>query len=77
MPEVRTYKCYSHAELRAGAGGRVFDVHEPFRGQLCAKVAVGGRDDARIAVQGAVDALPTHGFYACAGFAFSLEDRWF
>ena len=41
MPEFRTYKCYSGCEWRAAASGRVFDVHEPFSGQLYAKVAYG------------------------------------
>jgi acyl-CoA reductase-like NAD-dependent aldehyde dehydrogenase len=57
MPEARTYKYYSGGEWRAAASGRVFDVHEAFSGQLYAKVAAGGRDDARIAGQAAVDAF--------------------
>jgi acyl-CoA reductase-like NAD-dependent aldehyde dehydrogenase len=58
MPEVRTYKYYSGGEWRAATSGRVFYVHEPFSGQLYARVAAGGRDDARIAVQAAVHAFP-------------------
>jgi NmrA-like family len=42
MPEVRTYKYYSGGEWRAATSGRVLDVHEPFSGQLYARVAVAG-----------------------------------
>ena len=62
MPEVRTYKYYSGGEWRAAASGRVFDVHEPFSGHIYARVAAFGCDDARIAVQAAVDAFPAYGF---------------
>ena len=65
MPELQTYRRYPGGEWRAAASRRVFDVHESFSGQLA-----GGRDDARTAVQAAVDALPAHGFYVRAGFAF-------
>jgi acyl-CoA reductase-like NAD-dependent aldehyde dehydrogenase len=58
MNEVRTYKYYAGAEWRAATSGRTFDVHEPFSGQLYAKVAAGGAADARIAVQAAADAFP-------------------
>ena len=69
MPEVRTYKCYSGSGWRAAASGHVFDVRAPFSGQLYAKGAAGGRDDPRVAVQAAVDALPAPDFYVHAGFA--------
>src|SRR5580765_3780067 len=55
---VRTYTQYAGGEWRSAAGGRTFDVHEPFSGQLYAKVAAGGAEDARIAVQAAADAFP-------------------
>jgi len=58
MPEVRTYKYYSVSKWGAATSGRVFDVHEPFSGQLYDRVAAGGRDAARIAVQAAVDGFP-------------------
>src|SRR5258705_9153868 len=56
--EVRTYKYYAGGEWRSAASGRTFDVHQPFGGQLYAKVAAGGAEDARIAVQAAADAFP-------------------
>src|SRR5216684_3847828 len=56
--EVRTYTYYAGGEWRPATSGRTFDVHEPFSGQLYAKVAAGGAEDARIAVQAAADAFP-------------------
>ncbi len=48
--EVRTYTYYADGEWRHATSGRTFDVHQPFNGQLYAKVAAGGAEDARIAV---------------------------
>src|SRR5712672_2182131 len=56
--EVRTYKYYAGGEWRPATSGRTFDVHQPFSGQLYAKVAAAGAEDARIAVQAAADAFP-------------------
>src|SRR5713101_366272 len=58
IDDVRTYKYYAGGEWRPAASGRTFDVHQPFGGQLYAKVAAGGAEDARIAVQAAADAFP-------------------
>jgi acyl-CoA reductase-like NAD-dependent aldehyde dehydrogenase len=55
---VRTYKYYAGGDWRPATSGKTFDVHEPFGGQLYAKVAAGGAEDARIAVQAAADAFP-------------------
>src|SRR5258705_11788427 len=55
---VRTYTYYAGGEWRPAASGRTFDVHEPFSGQLYAKVAAGGAEDARIAGQAAANAFP-------------------
>ena len=55
---VRTYTYYAGGEWRSASSGQTFDVHEPFTGQLYAKVAAGGAEDARIAVQAAADAFP-------------------
>src|SRR5712691_3668220 len=56
--EVRTYKYYAGGEWRPATSGKTFDVHQPYGGQLYAKVAAGGAADARIAVQAAADAFP-------------------
>src|SRR5216683_1832363 len=56
--EVRTYKYYAGGEWRPATSGKTFDVHQPFGGRLYAKVAAGGAEDARIAVQAAADAFP-------------------
>jgi acyl-CoA reductase-like NAD-dependent aldehyde dehydrogenase len=55
---VRTYTYYAGGEWRPATSGRTFDVHQPFGGQLYAKVAACGAEDARIAVQAATDAFP-------------------
>lgn len=71
MPEGRTYKSYSGGEWRAAATGIVFEVHEPFSGQLYAKVAAVERADARSGVAGyrrRVSGLWL--LHARAGFAF-------
>ena len=56
--EVRTYKYYAGGNWHPAASGKTFDVHQPFGGGLYAKVAAGGAEDARIAVQAAADAFP-------------------
>src|SRR5438132_8406550 len=59
--EVRSYKYYAYyadGEWRPATSGKTFDVHQPYGGQLYAKVAAGGAADARIAVQAAADAFP-------------------
>src|SRR5712691_417866 len=58
LMSVRTYTYYAGGEWRSATSGRTFDVHQPFGGQLYAKVAAGGAEDARIAVQAAADAFP-------------------
>src|SRR5882762_9561841 len=56
--DVRSYKYYAGGEWRPATSGTTFDVHQPYGGQLYAKVAAGGAADARIAVQAAADAFP-------------------
>src|ERR1700680_1941704 len=56
--EVRSYKYYAGGEWRPATSGKTFDVHQPYGGQLYARVAAGGAADARIAVQAAADAFP-------------------
>jgi acyl-CoA reductase-like NAD-dependent aldehyde dehydrogenase len=55
---VRTYTYYAGGEWRPATSGKTFDVHQPYGGQLYAKVAAGEAVDARIAVQAAADAFP-------------------
>src|SRR6267154_4419116 len=54
---MRTYKYYAGGEWRSVTSGRTFDVHQPYGGQLYAKVAAGGAEDARIAVDAASKAF--------------------
>src|SRR5712672_2321783 len=56
--EVLSYEYYADGEWRPATSGKTFDVHQPYGGQLYAKVAAGGAADARIAVQAAADAFP-------------------
>src|SRR6266850_2370495 len=56
--DVRTYTYYAGGEWRPATSGKTFDVHQPYGGELYAKVAAGGAEDARIAVQTAAAAFP-------------------
>ena len=57
VDEVRTYKYYAGGEWRSPTSERTFDIHQPFGGQLYARVAAGGAEDARIAVHAAAAAF--------------------
>jgi acyl-CoA reductase-like NAD-dependent aldehyde dehydrogenase len=58
MTEVRTYKYFVSGEWRSAAKGQTFDDLEPFTGSVYAKVAAGGREEARLAVEAAAAAFP-------------------
>jgi acyl-CoA reductase-like NAD-dependent aldehyde dehydrogenase len=53
---ANTYRCYIGGEWVAAAG--TFDDVEPYSGDLFARVAAGGRPEARAAIQAASDAFP-------------------
>jgi acyl-CoA reductase-like NAD-dependent aldehyde dehydrogenase len=56
--EAKEYKYFAGGGWRKAADGKVFDVHEPYTGNLFAHVAAGSRVDARIAVDAAAKAFP-------------------
>src|SRR5471032_296835 len=55
---VKTYKYFAGGEWRSAGGDRVFDVYRPYDRALFARVAAGGREEARIAVAAAASAFP-------------------
>jgi len=58
MTEVQTYKYYAGGSWRQAEGAQVFDDFEPYSGKLFARVAAGGRKEARIAIAAAAEAFP-------------------
>src|SRR5476649_1321265 len=55
---VKTYKYFAGGEWRSAGGDRVFDVYRPYDRALFARVAAGGREEARIAVAAAANDFP-------------------
>jgi acyl-CoA reductase-like NAD-dependent aldehyde dehydrogenase len=55
---VREYRQFVGGEWVAAAGGGTFDDRDPWSGEVVARVAAGGRDDARRAVEAAAAAFP-------------------
>src|SRR6266436_10292422 len=61
VPEVKgikEYKYFAGGEWRAAAGNKLFDVFKPYDRALYARVANGGRAEAKIAVDAAAQAFP-------------------
>ena len=58
MTNIRTYKYYVDGEWRSAANGQTFDDFEPYTGAVYAKVAAGGRQEAKLAVDAAARAFP-------------------
>jgi acyl-CoA reductase-like NAD-dependent aldehyde dehydrogenase len=56
--DAKEYKYFAGGEWRKAADGKVFEVHEPYTGNLFARVAAGNRAEARIAVDAAAKAYP-------------------
>src|SRR5450432_4802726 len=55
---VKTYKYFAGGEGRSAVDDRVIDVYRPYDRALFARVAAGGREEARIAVAAAANAFP-------------------
>jgi acyl-CoA reductase-like NAD-dependent aldehyde dehydrogenase len=55
---VKEYKMYINGEWVAAADGTTFDKHNPYTGEVYAKVASGKAEDARRAVNAATEAFP-------------------
>jgi acyl-CoA reductase-like NAD-dependent aldehyde dehydrogenase len=58
MADGRTYKYFAGGEWRDAAGGRTFEVFDPYDRSVYARVAAGGRDEAKIAIKAAAEAFP-------------------
>src|SRR5258705_10476527 len=55
---VNEYKYLAGGEWRSAEGNRLFDVYKPYDRTLYARVAAGGRAEAKIAVEAAAKAFP-------------------
>src|ERR1700681_3680176 len=56
--EVKDYRYFAGNQWRKAADDQFFEVHEPYSGQLFARVAAGSRADAKAAVDAAATAFP-------------------
>src|SRR5207247_1290884 len=57
-PEIRDCRLYIGGKWQDAAGGETFEDRDPFSGAVVARVAAGGHDDARQAVEAAAAAFP-------------------
>jgi acyl-CoA reductase-like NAD-dependent aldehyde dehydrogenase len=55
--DVKEYSYFADNRWRKAADNQVFEVHEPYSGDLFARVAAGSREDARVAVDAASKAF--------------------
>ena len=55
---IRHYQYFADGEWRDAEGGKLFDVYRPYDRSVYARVAAGGRAEARIAVEAAAAAFP-------------------
>jgi acyl-CoA reductase-like NAD-dependent aldehyde dehydrogenase len=49
--EVKDYRYFAGNQWRKTEDDQLFEIHEPYSGQLFARVAAGSRADARAAVE--------------------------
>jgi acyl-CoA reductase-like NAD-dependent aldehyde dehydrogenase len=56
--DVKEYSYFAGNQWREAADKKFFEVHEPYSGQLFARVAAASRADARVAVDAAAKAFP-------------------
>src|SRR6204780_3422966 len=56
--DVKEYSYFAGNQWRKAEGNQVFEVHEPYSGNLFARVAAGSRADGRTAVDEAAAAFP-------------------
>ena len=55
---LEPYRCYIGGRWVGASSGRAFDDVEPYSGRLFARVAAGGRPEARAAIEAAAEAFP-------------------
>jgi len=56
---IKEYKYFVGGEWRSAEGNKLFDVYQPYDRALYARVAAGGRSEAKRAVEAAAKAFPT------------------
>jgi len=56
--DVKDYSYFADNHWRKAQDNQFFEVHEPYSGELFARVAAGSRADARVAVDAAAKAFP-------------------
>src|SRR6201987_5379311 len=56
--DVREYSYFANNQWRKAADNKFFEVHEPYSGDLFARVAAGSRADGRAALDAAAKAFP-------------------
>ncbi len=56
---MKDYRYFAGNQWRRAADDQFFEVHEPYSGELFARVAAGSRADARTAVDAAAKAFPS------------------
>src|SRR6204780_5032100 len=56
--DVKEYSYFAGNQWRKAEGNQVFEVHEPYSGELFARLAAGSRADGRAAVDAAAKAYP-------------------
>src|SRR5882672_1251665 len=57
MSQIATYKYFAGGSWHEAAGAQYFDDHEPFTGQVLARVAAGGRKETELAIKAAAGAF--------------------
>src|SRR5258705_13350284 len=55
---VKEYRYFADGEWRTAENRKLFDVHKPYDRSLYARVAAGGRAEAKLAVDAAAKAFP-------------------
>jgi acyl-CoA reductase-like NAD-dependent aldehyde dehydrogenase len=55
---IKEYRYFADGEWRSAEGNKLFDVYKPYNRALYARVADGGREEAKLAVEAAAKAFP-------------------
>ena len=58
MAEIKEYRYFAGGEWRTAENNKLFDVYRPYDRGLYARVAAGGRPEAKLAVDAAAKAFP-------------------
>ena len=55
---IREYRYFAGGEWRTAENHKLFDVYQPYDRELFARVAAGGRPEAKLAIDAAAAAFP-------------------